>query len=253
MSAVNSIYSNSPKFYGANSSKQQSILAFDVSNNSCSVAISAGQDILAYEEDLNQSMQAENLILLIEKALKSVNYNYDDIDYLALTNGPGSFTGIRIGLATAEGILISSNIKGLTISNFEMSYYRLLRQVKHFDKAVILLNAYRDQLYYQEFDSLGNKGNYGIVDINQAYDNLFLNHENERIVCTGNGASEIYDQIEKAANITTLPRFARINATQICKIADDKINKGELNENKDIEPLYIRPPDAKVPGKKFEK
>ena len=80
------------------------ILAFDVSNNSCSVAISAGQEILAYREDLRPSMQAEILILLIERALQSINYDYKDIDYLALTNGPGSFTGIRIGLATAEGI-----------------------------------------------------------------------------------------------------------------------------------------------------
>ena len=72
------------------------ILAFDVSNNNCSVAISAGQEILAYEEDLRPSMQAEILILLIERALQSINYDYQDIDYLALTNGPGSFTGIRI-------------------------------------------------------------------------------------------------------------------------------------------------------------
>lgn len=222
------------------------ILAFDVSNNNCSVAISAGQEILAYEEDLRPSMQAEILILLIERALQSINYDYQDIDYLALTNGPGSFTGIRIGLATAEGILISTNIQGLAISNFEMSYYRLQRQVKYFDKAVILLNAYRNQLYYQEFDLAGNKGNYGLIDINKI-SNLFTDTK-KKIVCTGNGMSEIYDQIEKNTNITILPRFAKINATQVCKYADEKINKGEVNQ--DIGPLYIRPPDAKIPTKR---
>lgn len=222
------------------------ILAFDVSNNNCSVAISAGQEILAYEEDLRPSMQAEILILLIERALQSINYDYQDIDYLALTNGPGSFTGIRIGLATAEGILISTNIQGLAISNFEMSYYRLQRQVKYFDKAVILLNAYRQQLYYQEFDLAGNKGNYGLIDINNI-SNLFTDTK-KKIVCTGSGMSEIYDQIEKNTNITILPRFARINATQVCKYADEKINNGEVNQ--DIGPLYIRPPDAKIPTKR---
>jgi len=136
-----------------------------------------------YEEDLRPSMQAEILILLIERALQSINYDYQDIDYLALTNGPGSFTGIRIGLATAEGILISTNIQGLAISNFEMSYYRLQRQVKYFDKAVILLNAYRQQLYYQEFDLAGNKGNYGLIDINKI-SNLFTDTK-KKIVCTG--------------------------------------------------------------------
>jgi len=222
------------------------ILAFDVSNNNCSVAISAGQEILAYKEDLRPSMQAEILILLIERALKSINYDYQDIDYLALTNGPGSFTGIRIGLATAEGILISTNIQGLAISNFEMSYYRLQRQVKYFDKAVILLNAYRNQLYYQEFDLAGNKGNYGLIDINKI-SNLFTDTK-KKIVCTGSGTSEVYNQIEQNVNITILPRFAKINATQVCKYADEKINKGEVNQ--DIGPLYIRPPDAKIPTKR---
>ncbi len=222
------------------------ILAFDVSNNNCSVAISAGQEILVYEEDLRPSMQAEILILLIERALQSINYDYQDIDYLALTNGPGSFTGIRIGLATAEGILISTNIQGLAISNFEMSYYRLQRQVKYFDKAVILLNAYRQQLYYQEFDLAGNKGNYGLIDINKI-SNLFTDTK-KKIVCTGSGTSEVYNQIEQNVNITILPRFAKINATQVCKYADEKINKGEVNQG--IGPLYIRPPDAKIPTKR---
>jgi hypothetical protein len=45
-----------------------------------------------------------------------------------------------------------------------------------------------------------------------------------------------------------LPRFAKINATQVCKYADEKINKGEVNQ--DIGPLYIRPPDAKIPTKR---
>jgi hypothetical protein len=45
-----------------------------------------------------------------------------------------------------------------------------------------------------------------------------------------------------------LPRFAKINATQVCKYADEKINKGEVNQG--IGPLYIRPPDAKIPTKR---
>jgi FkbM family methyltransferase len=56
------------------------------------------------------------------------------------------------------------------------------------------------------------------------------------------------DQIKENVNITILPRFARINAPQVCKYADEKINKGEVNQ--EIGPLYIRPPDAKIPTKR---
>lgn len=218
------------------------ILGFDVSNSSCSVAISRGQDILAYEEDLRPNMQAENLLLLIEKVLKDTNYSYDDMDYLAFTNGPGSFTGIRIGLACAEGILVASKIKPVVISNFEMLYYRALIQVKYFDKALVLLNAYRGQLYYQEFDFFGNKGACGIVDIDKMSD-LLDSYANSNLVLAGSGVSEIYEQIKLVLNFTILPRFTRVKALHVCRYADEKIKKGDFSE---VAPLYIRPPDAKV-------
>jgi tRNA threonylcarbamoyladenosine biosynthesis protein TsaB len=218
------------------------ILAFDVSNNSCSVSIARGQNILADEEDLRPSMQAENLLLLIEKALKFAKLEYTDIDYLAFTNGPGSFTGIRIGLAAAEGILIASKIKAVPISNFEMAYYRLARFVKSFDKALVLLNAYRGQLYYQQFDNIGHKGEFGIIDIT-AVGSLLQQHEDERIIVAGSGVPVVYDQIENMAGITILPRCERIKATNICRYADEKIKQGDFSK---VEPLYIRPPDAKV-------
>ena len=226
--------------------KENVIVGFDVSNNSCMVAISAGQEILAYKEDLRLSMQAESLLVLLEKALNFAKLSYSDIDYLAFTNGPGSFTGIRIGMAAAEGILMASpNIKAIPISNFEMSHYRLCRQIKYFDQAIILLNAYRGQLYYQEFDFKSNKGPYGIIDIDKALD-LFTKYKDKKISCAGSGLSEIYDKIKDLPNVTTLPRFKQIKATLICRYADDKINRGDLIDK--IEPLYIRPPDAKLPA-----
>lgn len=218
------------------------ILGFDVSNSSCSVAISRGQDILAYEEDLRANMQAENLLLLIEKALKDTNYSYDNIEYLAFTNGPGSFTGIRIGLACAEGILMASKIKPVVISNFEMLYYRALMQIKNFDRVLVLLNAFRGQLYHQEFDFAGNKGACGIVDIDNIGE-LLVHYTNSNLVLAGSGVTEIYEQIKSVSNITILPRFTRVKALHVCRYADEKIKKRDFGE---VVPLYIRPPDAKV-------
>lgn len=221
------------------------ILAFDVSNNRCSVAISIGQDIIAYEEDLRNSVQSEVLVPLIEKSLKSVNYNYSQIDYLALTKGPGSFTGIRVGLSAAEGILAASNIEGVAISNFEMSYYRLITQVKSFDKAIILLNAYRDQLYYQEFDNSGKKKNYGTTNVD-GVSLLLSDHKNSKTVCAGSGAYKILKQRKIVNSIMILPRFAAANAIQVCRLADCKVQKKEFGT---LDPLYIRPVNAQIPRK----
>ena len=218
------------------------ILCFDVSNNSCSVAIAAGQEILSFEQNLSPSVQAEKLLVIIESVLAKAQMQYSDLDYLAVTIGPGSFTGIRIGLAVAKGILYASGIKGVAITNFEASFYRLKMQVKEFDSAIIMLNAYRNQLYVQQFYADGTKLEPILMDIVDVKD--YLQRQSGKIVCAGSGLKEVYEQIKDIENITCLPRFPSIRAIHIARYADDKINRGDFSP---IEPLYIRLPDAIPP------
>lgn len=220
------------------------ILAFDVSNNSCSVAISFGQNILAFEQEMRPSMQAERLIPMIEKTLRDAGMSYNDLNYLAVTNGPGSFTGIRIGLAAAKGILIgNNNIKGFAISNFEMSYYRAIEQYKKYDKIAILIDAYRRQIYFQVFDRNGKQHLPQLIDADKAHE--ILADTGDRVICAGSGLLPVYERIKGLANLILLPRFTTIRAIHICKYADKKIRNNNMQP---IEPLYIRPPDA-IPAK----
>lgn len=220
------------------------VLGFDVSNNTCSVAVSSGDDILSYEEELRPSMQAERIVVMIESALKTACLSYRDLDYLALTNGPGSFTGIRIGLAVAKGILMGcNNIKGIAITNFEMSFYRARQQVKSRNKVFIMLDAYRGQVYFQEFDKSGVADAPKLLDIDLVP--KIISEAGENIICAGSGLLAVYDQIKDFENVTILPRFKTIKAIHICRYAQIKIAKGLITP---IEPLYIRPPDAKPPS-----
>lgn len=219
------------------------ILAFDTANNSASVAISRDQLILAYVEEPRAAMQAERILPMIEEALTSAGLCYSDIDYLALTNGPGSFTGIRIGLSVAKGILVSTNIQGAIVTNFEYSYFRAAAQVPHYQKMFVLLNAYRGQLYSQTFTMDGAASPPRLL----SYDHVtsLIEQEEKNIVCTGNGVELIYEKIKNIKNVIVLPRFAKVKALHICRYIADKIaTKQPLSSN--IEPLYIRPPDAKL-------
>ena len=218
------------------------ILCFDVSSNSCSVAIAEGQNILFFEQEMRPSMQAESLMVIIERALKSTGKLYKDLDYLAVTVGPGSFTGIRIGLAVAKGILYASNIQGIAINNFESAYYRMRMQIKEYDTAFVILNAYRNQVYVQQFMQNGTKttplliNNIDIIDL--------LKQTKGNTICTGSGVPIIYPELKNLDHLTILPRFPIIRAIHVARLADDKINKGDIAS---IEPLYIRPPDAVIP------
>ncbi|XVN40373.1 MAG: tRNA (adenosine(37)-N6)-threonylcarbamoyltransferase complex dimerization subunit type 1 TsaB [Rickettsia endosymbiont of Argas persicus] len=220
------------------------ILAFDTANNTASVALSEGTNILAYKEELRPSMQAENLLPMIEEVMIAGKCSYDDLDYLAVTNGPGSFTGIRIGLAAAKGILFAKDdIKGIAVSNFEYAYFRAIGQVKNYDKIYVFLNAYRLQLYLQVFDKSGKADKPLLIDFDYAIN--LLQNEKGNIVCCGSGLEFVYPQIMHMQDIIILPRFAKVKAFIVCRYVASLIaNRAELN--KVIEPLYIRPPDAKI-------
>jgi len=220
------------------------ILSFDSSNSSCSVCLSRGVKILAYEEELKVSMQAERLLVMIESALQKTNLSYKDLGYLAVTVGPGSFTGIRIGLAAARGILMAaSHIQGISITNFEAFAHRAKVQAKNFDKIIILINAYRGQLYFQEFDHNGNGGEHKLLDITEVVN--YLQEKKGKVVCAGNGLEVISQEMQNVRNLILLPRFPRLKARHFALLAYEKMKRKEFIK---IEPLYIRPPDAKIAG-----
>ncbi len=217
------------------------ILAFDTSNSTASVAIAENDRILAYKEELRSSMQAESILPMIEDCFNYANLSYDDMDYLAVTTGPGSFTGIRIGLSVAKAILFATRIHAVAVSNFDISYFRATNQIKNFDKIVVCINAYRDQLYLQIFDKNGANSESLLLNYDVAI--KLINSQNGNITCTGSGTKSIHTDLN--SNITILPRFTKVKATYICKYLDHTI-KNNHHITSTMEPLYIRPPDAKL-------
>lgn len=131
----------------------------------------------------------------------------------------------------------------MAVSNFEHAYFRAIGQVKDYDKIYVFLNAYRSQLYLQIFDRSGKTNEPLLIDFDYAIE--LLKNEKGNIVCCGSGLEFIYTQVKNLPNIIILPRFARVKAFIICRyVASLLANKAELNSA--IEPLYIRPPDAKI-------
>lgn len=224
----------------------KTILGFDTSNNHCSVAVMQGQNIINFEEQLDPNMQAANIVKMIESVLMNSSLQYQDIDYLAITNGPGSFTGIRIALAVAQGITLASQIKPVIVSNFDAAFYRLKEQVAIFDKAIIIIDAYRNQTYVQTFDNLGHPSQPTLMD-NEDVREYILSQRDKKIICAGSGVLKIYNHICNIDNLMILPRFVKIKAIHVCRLANKIIDNDNINSQ--ITPLYIRKPDAKVPVK----
>jgi tRNA threonylcarbamoyladenosine biosynthesis protein TsaB len=129
------------------------VLAFDTALGACSVAVVADTNILASEQRLQTQGQAENLLPLIEATLRRAALTYKDLDLIAVTVGPGTFTGLRIGLAAARGLGLAGNIPCVGVTTLEALAEGVPASVRTGRCLLAVIDARRGEFYAQCFDA----------------------------------------------------------------------------------------------------
>lgn len=129
------------------------ILAFDTTNNSTSVCLAQDDKILQKITIQEAGQQSEKLISLFEEILKNNKIWYQDLNLIAYTNGPGSFTGVRIGLTTAKTLHLTTKIPLLALNSTEViSYKYFLKYGAKFPKISVVIDAKSDELFVAKFN-----------------------------------------------------------------------------------------------------
>jgi tRNA threonylcarbamoyladenosine biosynthesis protein TsaB len=123
------------------------VLAFDTSVSGFSVALLEDQKILTQSVVTEKGKQSEFLVVEIEKALKSQNIHYQDLDLIAATNGPGSFTGIRIGVTCAKTLKLATNKPLILLSSLEVTAFSCNEK----GKLTIAIEAGMEELFIADF------------------------------------------------------------------------------------------------------
>ncbi len=125
------------------------ILALDTTSSTLSVALLHNNQILAKNTIYENGKQAELLIPEIEKILTQNKIWYQDLDLIAATNGPGSFTGTRIGLTVARTLKIATNLPLMLLNSCEVIAYKYRECA---EKIFVVLDARADEFFYAEFE-----------------------------------------------------------------------------------------------------
>lgn len=125
------------------------ILAFDTTNITLSVAILDNEKILAQRNIMEPNQHSTMLVPLIEECLNEAKIWYENLDLVAFTNGPGSFTGIRVGLSCAKAIAIATDLPVVGVSSLEAIAYSYKNENK---KILVANDASLGELFIQEFD-----------------------------------------------------------------------------------------------------
>ncbi len=131
-------------------------LALATAGLTCSVAVSLGEEIVAEERIDTMHGQAEALLPLVDKAMREAGQVPAALDLVVATVGPGSFTGIRAGLAAARGIALATGARLLGVTSFDAVAVGAARSDCSDSFLLIALESRREDLYVQFFDPHGD-------------------------------------------------------------------------------------------------
>lgn len=130
------------------------VLGLDCSGASCSAAILAESELRAHRFAAMERGQAEALLPMIRAALDEAGLGTTQLDLVAVTTGPGSFTGVRTGLAAARGLALAAGLPLIGVTSFE-AVAEAVRAQAQGRPLVIALESKRDELFLQRFDARG--------------------------------------------------------------------------------------------------
>lgn len=205
----------------------------ETSTECCSVALSEGAQIVAQRIDETPRRQSAMLAPYIVEVLEEAGLKARDLDAVAVSEGPGSYTGLRVGVSTAKGICFGA---GLPLIGVDTLQILACQAATRPDRIISMLDARRMEVYAASFDAEGNKcGDTAAVILDAASYSQELSAG--RVLFIGTG-------VEKFQNICTHPNAAFQPcfplAPAMLRPALTALHKKEFKDVAYFEPFYLK-------------
>lgn len=228
------------------------ILAIDCTAGPASAAILEDGKILSSSYTNIGLTHSQTLIPMVNSVLEHAKIALEDIEFFAINAGPGSFTGVRIGVAALKGLTLFSGECIVPVSTLESMAYNYLGV----SGCVVCgaMDARRKQVYTAQF-SVGSSVKRLTEDSAIAIDTLGdqLQVLDKKVVLVGDGAALCYNTLQsKVKNLSLAPEQLRYqNAVSVARCAEEKIRNGyQPISSEALLPVYLRLPQAERELKK---
>ena len=217
------------------------ILAFETSAKAGSVALLQDGKLLAESYQNTGLTHSQTLLLMAEQVLKNCNIAPEEVEAVAVAAGPGSFTGVRIGVAAAKGFAWAREIPCYGVSTLEA----MARQTGEQNGIVLpVMDARRSQVYTALFRMEGGKLTRMMDDCAISLEELKEKIKNfqEPIFLVGDGSILCYNTLNEAVSTLVLPPEHRMHqrAAGAALAAEAKILAGEPGDANALQPNYLR-------------
>jgi len=212
-------------------------LSIDTATNICSVSVCVNNRILSTKESDKDNSHSSLLSIFIKNALSEANLNAKDLDFVAVSEGPGSYTGLRIGVSAAKALAYSLDKPLIAYPTLENMIDGLIETENSYDIYIAALDARRDEIYVMICD---NNKNILVQSKNEILtENIFLSiiSDKKAIIC-GSGAQKFVDFHSKS-NIKINNKV--MSSTKYCnKLVSKSIDNQQFRNLVDFEPNYIK-------------
>jgi tRNA threonylcarbamoyladenosine biosynthesis protein TsaB len=212
------------------------ILYLETSSKNCSVAISDDEKLLCLCEEVSENYkQSESLHTYVEWALEGAEISINEIDVISLGKGPGSYTGLRIGAASAKGFCFGLQKPLVAVNSMESMIEPFLNA--NYDLIIPMLDARRMEVYTASFDGISGEENSQtqamILD-----EHSFSELKDKKVLFVGDGCA-------KAQEILNLPNSEFRNdvypsAQYLIKKTLEKIKNQDFEDIAYFEPFYLK-------------
>lgn len=231
------------------------ILCLETATSVCSVALIENNRTIAIKESLDGQNHAKKITIFINDVIKQAGVSYSDLDAIAISMGPGSYTGLRIGVSTAKGLCYAAEKPLIAVDTLKAMAYgqrEIMRDQLYQDELLCpMIDARRMEVYVAFFDRNINKISPTtaiIVDKNSFYN---LKH-NYHLYLFGDGADKLESLFEDDEYITVIKGF-HCSAAFMAQSATEALREKQFVDVAYFEPFYLKdfiPGKPKVKGLK---
>ena len=221
------------------------ILGIDTSSMAASVAVIEDNKLICEYTINTKKTHSQKLMPMIENMLGLSDLNVREFDAIAVCEGPGSFTGLRIGMATAKAIAHVNDIPVIGVNSLEA----LAANMNLCDKKICsILDAQRNQVYTGRYQYEGTKlveiKEIGIQQIDELLEELA--QSGEQWILVGEAVYKYEDKIREISNIEIPAASNNVTkAGSLCSVAKVKFDEGkDIFDCYTVNPLYIRKSQA---------
>lgn len=224
------------------------ILHINSTTSICSVAVSDGEKLLSIKETHEANSHTEVITLFIKEVMTISAIDYKDLSAVALAAGPGSYTSLRVGCATAKGICFAHNIPLIAIPSLDILAHSVIDYARGGDYIIPMIDARRMEVYTAVYNYEGKKivNDHAHIISEESFTEYIGTDNTHHFV--GNGAKKT-QEILIQKNKSVYQNYS--SAKHMLKLATELLNKKAFVDTAYYEPYYLKGANVTKSKKKY--